>query len=210
MPVRTVVVYPSLSLSLTPPIGSVDALRKAFNLQGKLVLLTVARLVKRKGIERVLKLLPKLAQEFPNLTYVVLGSGPEQDRLKGIAAGHSLPVLFPGAVKDDFLAAWYLLCDVFILTPEPDPQDVEGFGIVYLEAQAAGKPIVATAVAGVPEAVDGAGVLVQSDAELLQACRRLLSDQLERARLGAHGREHVAQFSPAAQAAKLKNYLYGY
>ncbi len=208
-PQHTAVVYPSLDLPMAVSPEALDELRRRHRLEGKLVLLTVARLVQRKGIERVLSILPQLGQEFPNLAYVVVGSGPEGERLKQLAVQQNLPVVFVGGADDQALAAWYLLCDVFVLTPEPDPVDVEGFGIAYLEAQAAGKPVVATRVAGVPEAVGEGGVLVQTDQELLAACGRLLRDQAERVRLGAIGQKRVTQFTPAAQVAALRRFLYG-
>ena len=206
-PLRTVVVYPSLSLSEQQP-ELVEKLKQDFRLTGKLVLLSVARLVSRKGIAQVLSMLPELRKQFPNLVYVVVGDGPERSLLEATAHSANLPALFTGAVSDDYLSAWYSLCDVFILTPASDPVDVEGFGIVYLEAQAAGKPVIGSSVGGVPEAVGEAGILISSSQELAAAVRALLTDQNLRQSLGAKGSARVRQgFTPQAQAATLRHYV---
>ena len=95
----------------------------------------------------------------------------------------------------------YVLADIFVLTPEDDPVDIEGFGIVYLEAQSAGLPIIASRVGGVPEAVGEAGILVKNYEELKSALLLLLKNPTEHNRLGKIGQERVARlFNPKFQA----------
>jgi phosphatidyl-myo-inositol dimannoside synthase len=206
--VSTVVVHPSLYLPTSNDPGRTAELRKQFKLGNNLVLLTTCRLVHRKGVASVLAALPDLIKTFSNLTYVVVGDGPERARLEEQARQGNLPVVFVGSVDDETLAAWYQACDVFVLTPEPDPVDVEGFGTVYLEAQACGKPVIGSRVGGVPEAVGEGGVLISSSSEFVSACERLLADPELRRNLGARGQLRAQGFTAAAQAAKLKHYLY--
>ncbi len=205
---RTVVIYPAAQGAPAAP-EAVAELAGRHHLEGKQIVLTVARLVKRKGIGTVLSVLPQLQAQFPGLVYVVVGDGPERARLEQLATSSTVPVLFAGAVSEAELAAWYSLATVFVLTPEPDPVDVEGFGIVYLEAEGAGKPVIGSRVGGVPEAVGDGGMVVSTPEELAAACRTLLGDPNLRQALGAKGKARVAQgFTVAAQAAKLKQYLY--
>lgn len=206
---RRVVVLPGVDAPAKVSIGGVEEFRARYQLVGKLVLLTVCRLVRRKGVDDVLAVLPELQRKFPDLTYVVVGDGPERTRLEKLAHQLRVSVLFAGAVDEPALNTWYQMCDVFVLTPKDDPTDVEGFGMVYLEAQAAGKPVVATRVGGVPEAVGDAGLLVTSTMELQTALHELLISPAARESLGQQGSRRVQGFTWAGQAAILRRYLYG-
>lgn len=163
------------------------------------ILLTVCRLVPRKGIDRMLHVLPVLRRRFPSVRYVIIGTGPDEARLRQLAQskGVSDCVLFLGACSDDELLAWYARCTAFVLLAESRQggADVEGFGIVFLEANACGKPVIAGNSGGVSEAVlDGeTGLLVDpSDASaVIGACMRLLADPELCRRLGEAGRRRV-------------------
>ncbi|MDP3986231.1 MAG: glycosyltransferase family 4 protein [Candidatus Veblenbacteria bacterium] len=205
-PKATVVVYPAVSL-LSVDKAAVEQLRQTHGLQGKQVVLTVARLVERKGIPWALSAVAELQSTHPNMRYVVVGEGPEREVLAHQAQESGANVIFVGAVADTELAAWYALADVFVLTPQEGPQDVEGFGIVYLEAQAAGVPVVASPVGGVPEAVGECGVFVRNQAELSAALQSLLENPERRRSLVAQGLERVRAFSATHQAQVLRNYL---
>lgn len=205
---HTIVVYPSLSLPEHSPKLAAE-LKQRHVLAGRRVLLTTCRLVARKGVARVLEVLPELARAVKELTYVVVGEGPERNDLEYISQTMGLPVIFVGAVSDAELSAWYSLADVFVLTPVEDKVDVEGFGIVYLEAQAAGKPVVGSAVGGVPEAVGQGGLVIHSQAELASALIRLFTTPELARSLGELGRARVAhEFTPERQAAILRKQLY--
>lgn len=209
VPKRVLILYPAPSQlpETTPKL--LQALKATYKLQGKLVLLTVARLVPRKGIDRMLAALSELHKQFPNLVYVVVGDGPDRKRLESMAQELGVYVVFTGEVEDTELAAWYALCDVFVLVPTPTAHDVEGFGMVLVEAQAAGKPVIGSQSGGVPEAVGEAGYLIQTQDELRAALGTLLKDPAERKRLGQAGQKHAQAFTWAAQAGKLKARLYG-
>lgn len=165
---------------------------------GTPVLLTVARLIPRKGVDTVLRALPAL----PGTHYVVAGNGPDRPRLEALAAelGVRERVTFVGAVDDAALPGLYAAADLFVMTPreEPGRQDVEGFGIVYCEAAAAGLPVVAARSGGVAEAVrEGeTALLVPPDdrAALAAALRALVDDAALRRRMGNAGRKAVETY----------------
>lgn len=171
-------------------------LRKRLGLPDSNVLLTVCRLVPRKGIDLVLECVAGLSREFPGLSYVVAGAGPDEGRLREMSRTFGIEerVRFLGEVDNAVKAALYELCDIFVLPNRIlGGTDWEGFGIVFLEAALAAKPAVGGKNGGVADAVvDGeTGLLVNTDenaCETAAAIRRLLLDDGLRARLGMNGR----------------------
>lgn len=104
------------------------------------IILTAARLSKAekyKGYDKILMALPEICKTIPNVHYILVGKGDDRSRVKTLVERLGLEehVTFAGYVPDDELAAYYQLCDVFAM-----PSKGEGFGIVYLEALACGKP----------------------------------------------------------------------
>jgi phosphatidylinositol alpha-1,6-mannosyltransferase len=172
-------------------------LRERLGLVGRPVLLTISRLVARKGIDAVLGVLASVQRTVPGVAYVVVGDGPERGRLEAEARANGVAdaVHFVGSVKDEDLPVWYSLGDVFVMPSRSEPPDVEGFGIVYLEAGACERPVVALRSGGVPDAVaDGvSGVLVELDdpRALGASLSELLLDPARAAELGRRGRERV-------------------
>lgn len=163
------------------------------------VLLTVARLVPRKGIDTVLQALSILCQAFPDLEYRVVGQGPDRKRLEALARQYEVDqnVRFLGQVPAAKLPDTYRSAHVFVMPTrhEPGAASIEGFGIVYLEASASGLPVVAAPSGGAAEAVrDGeTGLLIPPDdpLALADALGRLLRDAELRRRLGQAGRRWV-------------------
>ncbi|MDZ4221650.1 MAG: glycosyltransferase family 4 protein [Patescibacteria group bacterium] len=148
-------------------------LREEHNIGSGPLLLTISRLVPRKGINLVIRALPEVWKTVPSLRYVIVGDGEERKRLETMALSvlseyypgdkeGGKKILFAGAVEEDEKNAWLSACDCFILTPIDDPNDFEGYGIVYKEAQMFGKPVIGSNVGGVPEAVGTNGDLVDS------------------------------------------------
>ena len=172
-------------------------LRARLGLSGRPVLVTIARLVERKGIDSVLEALSSVRRAVPDVAYVVVGDGPERARLEALAraAGVDGAVQFVGPVPDEELPLWYSLGDVFVMPSRSEAPDVEGFGIVYLEAGACERPVVALSAGGVPDAVaDGiSGLLVTpgDGATLAAKLSELLLDPARAAELGRRGRERV-------------------
>lgn len=162
---------------------------------GSRILLTVARLSAAepgKGIDTVIRAMPRLTAAFPELRYVVVGDGDARPSLEKLAeeCGVSDRVVFAGLRKVGSLRAFYEAADIFVM-----PSQQEGFGIVFLEAMAAGKPAVAANCGGAPEVVaDGqTGFLVEyGDVEGLTArLGQLLADDELRGRMGESARRIV-------------------
>jgi len=165
--------------------------------EGELRLLSVSRMAahdKDKGIDQVIMALPAVIAACGRVVYTVIGDGEDRARLEALAesVGVRQVVRFLGAVPDEELHAQLSACDVFVL-----PSRKEGFGIVFLEAMAYGKPVVGGAHGGTPEVIrDGeTGLLVRHGdvPGLAAALIRLLSDPHERRRMGEAGRQLVKQ-----------------
>jgi phosphatidylinositol alpha-1,6-mannosyltransferase len=180
----------------------VEQARKRFALDGRFVLLTIARLVPRKGHLAVLNALAGLKDRIPNLRYVIVGDGRTKGRLHQAVRELSLEhiVLFGGEVSDQERTSLLHACDVFVMPNSdilrPDGVlDTEGFGIGFLEAAACGKPAIGGNAGGAPEAVsDGqTGILVDpaNTDELEEAIFRLYSDRDLACRLGLEGKRRV-------------------
>jgi phosphatidylinositol alpha-1,6-mannosyltransferase len=161
---------------------------------GSRVLLTVGRLLASepgKGVDLVIRAMPRLLNSFPNLYYVVIGDGDGRPALEKLAAecGVAGRVLFSGA-REGSLRGYYDAAEVFVM-----PSRQEGFGIVFLEAMAAGTPVVGAACGGATEAVaDGeTGFLVKyGDVPMLETrLAALLADDALRKRMGEAGRRKI-------------------
>ena len=179
-----------------------DELARELELAGNLVLLTVARLERTKGVDLVLESLAALSRSVPGLRYVVVGDGAERGRLQdqARALGIERLVTFTGPADETSKLALYSLCDVFVMPSRLVPgRPWEGFGIALLEAAMFGKPAVGGRVGGTADAVDDGvtGLLVDtSDARgTHEALSRLIADEGLRARLGAAGRRRVRERS---------------
>ena len=163
-------------------------------------LMTVARLVRHKGIDTVLRAMAILADSAPDLRYAVVGAGERLDELRALAGelGVADRVHFLTDVPDADLPALYNVADVYVQVSRRAENGVEGFGIAIVEASACGVPVVAGRSGGMPDAVrEGAtGVLVdsESDAAVAAALRRLLDEPGHARMLGAGGRSAVESF----------------
>jgi phosphatidylinositol alpha-1,6-mannosyltransferase len=175
----------------------VEAVRRRHSLQGAPVLLTVGRLQRRKGQDMVIQALPRIAQKIPNVKYVIVGSGEEQTALVELARRYAVQdkVIFVGKVIDGELAAYFAACDVFIMPNRQIGPDIEGFGIVFLEAGAAGKPVIGGRSGGTGEAIiegeTGLRVDGENVEEIANAALSLLVDSIKAHCLGACGRRRV-------------------
>jgi glycosyltransferase involved in cell wall biosynthesis len=159
---------------------------------GRFTVLSVCRFYPRKRLHLLLQAAGRLRLEIPELEIRIVGGGPEAARLRKLCQELRLTnfVRFPGDLSQDELAAEYNRADVFCL-----PSVQEGFGIVFLEAMAAAKPIVAVNAAAVPEVVKH-GILVPADdaASLADGIHRLYRQPEMRAKLGEAGRRDVEQY----------------
>jgi phosphatidylinositol alpha-1,6-mannosyltransferase len=163
------------------------------------LLLTVGRLQKRKGQDVVIKALPEVRKRFPDVRYLIVGDGEEAENLRRLAEakGVSDNVLFAGKVPDSDLPGFYAACDLFIMANRAVNGDIEGFGMVFLEANAAGKPVIGGISGGTRDAIlDGqTGVRVEGERPeaVASAIVRLLADPDLRNRMGEAGRRRVVR-----------------
>jgi phosphatidylinositol alpha-1,6-mannosyltransferase len=162
------------------------------------LLLTVARLVPHKGQDVMLECMPELLSEIPDLRYVIVGGGPDENRLRSITRrlGVENRVIFAGRLSDSEMAEAYATSTVYIgLSRVEGGIDAEGFGISFVEAAASGVPSVAGDSGGVRSAVrDGVtGILVDPSnlADIIAAIRTLLIDSSMRERMGYAARALV-------------------
>jgi glycosyltransferase involved in cell wall biosynthesis len=154
--------------------------------------LCVCRFYPRKRVEVLLRSAALLRDRIPRLELRIVGNGPERARLRQIASDLRLEssIRWLGDVNLQTLAAEYGRCDVFCL-----PSVQEGFGIVFLEAMAAGKPVIAVRAAAVPEVVRD-GILVEPDnpEALAEALLTLYREPDLRSSLGSAGARRVEEF----------------
>jgi len=187
------------------PDVDATAVRRRHGLDGTRVILTVGRLVERKGQDTVIRALPRVREAVGRVRYVIAGTGPEASRLAALAkdVGCGADVVLAGRVPDGELPAYYAACDVFIMPSRELPQrdGVEGFGIVFLEAGASGRPVIGGRSGGIADAVlDGTtGRLVDplSTDEVAEALIGLLLNPSEAERLGREGRARAEHLETA-------------
>ncbi|MFB6363164.1 glycosyltransferase family 4 protein [Paenibacillus elgii] len=180
---------------------TLDALRMKWGLDGKRVILTVARLVERKGHDVTLKALSKLIVEYPDLCYVICGDGPDKERLSKLVSEYGLEpyVRFTGVVDDEELAVLYSFADLFIMPSREiiEKGDVEGYGIVFLEANYNRLPVIAGNSGGIPDAVldNVTGYLVDplSDGEIAMRIKSLLDNANLCREMGENGFRWVTE-----------------
>jgi phosphatidylinositol alpha-1,6-mannosyltransferase len=206
---KITVVYPGVDAERFAPATVESVLRTRLAPKGGLLLLSVGRLQRRKGHDLAIRAVQMLRDEGLGIRYVIAGDGEEKAALQKLAGelGLSDVVLFAGRVPDDELPAYYAACDIFLMPNREEPSDFEGFGIVFLEAAASGKPVIAGRSGGAADAVlEGVtGLLVSgTDAgELAQTIRRLAASMSLRAELGTAGRCRVLERFTWARAASV-------
>ncbi len=178
---------------VVPELIDLAAWRELFaSVQGapdptRFVVLSVARFYRRKRIHLLLEAARSLQNRIPGFELRIVGDGPEGRRLRGLAPRSAK---FLGTVSKRDLALEYKRCDLFCL-----PSVQEGFGIVFLEAMAAGRPIVAVSASAVPEVAPHALFAAPGDAEsLAKAVHLAWSDPALRDTVARAGSEHVRHY----------------
>ena len=193
------VVYPGVDVE-SFGAGRRASVKHEMGWDDSLLLLTIGRLQRRKGHDLAIQAMARLRRTHRNARYLIVGKGQEEARLRQLIELHQLGdvVRIVGEVPQAELARYYASADIFLHPNRVDDDgDVEGFGIVFLEAAASGIPTIGGASGGVPEAVsDGqTGLLVggRDVDELLKAIVTLADAPDLRRRMGEAGRERVAR-----------------
>lgn len=165
------------------------------------LIVCISRLVRRKGQDMLIRSMPRILAQHPDARLLIVGVGPRGKALEQFArdCGVADQVIFAGKVSFDELPAYYNAGTVFAMPARTrgGGLDVEGLGIVYLEAQACGVPVIAGNSGGAPETViDGETGVVVNGASADSVATGLLTvlDNPRRAsEMGIHGREHVVE-----------------
>lgn len=183
-----------------------------YDLSSKKIILSIGRLVGRKGHAQVLGAMIHVWQSHQDAIYVIIGDGHERETLETMAEPHGNQVIFTGKVSNDEKYAWLELCHFFVMPALADETDVEGFGIVYLEAASFAKPSIASNVGGAVEAVldKKTGLLVDPTNidDIATQMNLLLKDNALRIKLGKNAKERVQnELLWSEQVKKLKNLL---
>ena len=178
------------------------SLQTLYGLHDCFVFVSVCRLLEKKGIDMAIRAFARVVQQHGNARFLVVGTGPFAQELQALAAslGIAREVIFAGQVADSELVEHYLLGDVFVMPNRELPNgDTEGFGLVFLEANACGLPVIAGRDGGSPDAVhDGINGLVVDGSlpgMVETAMLQLLEDAGLRDRLREGGRSVSAAAS---------------
>jgi len=217
-PEKNVVLHPGCDTERFRPRETTDQIRQ--QLLGehwkRKVILTVGNLVERKGHDTVIQALPTVLKQVPDAVYLIVGHGARRAELEVLASelGVRGQVILAGLCSDQQLPEVYALGDVFVMASRArlESCDVEGFGLVFLEAGATGKPVIAGRSGGIPDAVvhGETGYLVDpSDpGEVAKYLIQVLQDRSLAANLGRNGRERVLrEFTWERFAHRLSNVL---
>jgi len=182
-PERITLIYPGVDIERFRPGLPCDDLKASIGLTaGQKLILSVGRLSRRKGFDMVIRSLPELLRQGLDVRYALIGIGEDRDYLTSLAqelgVGDRLHML--GHVLPEDLPRWYNACDVFAMPNREISGDTEGFGMVFVEAAACGKPALAGLAGGTGAAVvDGFTGRRAEGAELAEvvgALRELLAD----------------------------------
>ncbi len=167
-------------------------------------LLFVGRLDLRKGFPVALAAFARLGASREDLRLIVVGDGPERSAVEGLPAGIRTRVEMLGAVANEALPTYHAACDVYV----GPALGGESFGMVLVEAMAAGLPVVASAIEGyrevVRDGVDGLLVPPRDPVALSDAVARILDDEVLAARLRAAGRARGSTFDWTNVAPRLE------
>lgn len=197
---RIELVYPTVDeMRFDPGLDGEDLRRSIGVASDQKLILSVGRLMRRKGFDNVIRALPMLRQRGIDARYAVIGIGEDGDHLRNLASelGVADRVHLLGHVAYDDLPRWYCAGDLFAMPNRDIGGDTEGFGLVYLEAASAAKPSIAGMAGGTGSAVIDGVTGLRVDAErpeaVADALARLLRDPAEAERLGRNGRARVLE-----------------
>ena len=209
-PASIAVIHPGVDIDHFHPGLETADLRVSIALQpGQHLILSVGRLSRRKGFDQVIRSLPILLQQKMDVQYAIIGTGEDRDYLGSLAhqVGVAERVHLLGQVSPEDLPRWYNACAVLAMPNREIDGDTEGFGMVFLEAAACARPVVAGRAGGAGSAVlhgvTGLSVDGADLQEVASALARILSDPALRDALGRKGRARALRdFSWEAVARK--------
>ncbi|TDC95638.1 glycosyltransferase family 1 protein [Nonomuraea deserti] len=197
-PAKLVRLVPGVDTGQYRPGTARRSIRAELGLEDRPVVVCVSRLVPRKGQDQLIRAWPQVLRAVPDAVLLLVGDGPHRRTLERLAAGHE-SVRFTGAVPAAGLPGYYAAGDVFAMPCRTrwEGLDVEGLGIVFLEAAATGLPVVVGASGGTTDAVrpGETGLVVDGEDvdDIARALVELLSDPGKARKMGAVGRDWIAR-----------------
>lgn len=205
------VINPGINREIIVNEKLINNFKNKYNLNDKIVLFSVSRLIRRKGIDKTIEAMPKILKKEPRAIYFIIGDGPDRSYLVDLK--NSLPaniknrIIFLGSLEDDLKWALFSLADIFVMPSREDKGNLEGFGIVYLEANLFGKPVIAGNSGGIGEAVinNKTGFLVNPENidEITEKIVFLAANSDIRKKMGKAGEKRVLEnFNWKTQAEK--------
>lgn len=198
---RLVQIAPGIDVDHFKPVAKSSGLIEKYGLQDNLVIMCVGRLVHRKGQDKLIEAMPSILKSNPSAVLVLIGAGPRAKKLESLVAKYKIysNVLFLGRVSYEELPAHLAMADLFIMPSRSRlfGLEVEGLGIVYLEASSCGLPVIAGESGGAPDAVrvGETGFLVDgtNPDEIAEVVSSSLSDLPKLKRMGEEGRRWAVE-----------------
>ncbi len=176
------------------PTKKREEFRKEFDMKDKYIMLSVSNLVKVKGIDVIIKSIPKIRETFPNLVYLIVGGGEERKNLEELTGKLGLNdcVIFAGVKLNEELADYYNASDIFALMSVEEEDVIESFGIVYLEASYFKLPVLGRNVYDAIEDGKSGFLVPNEDTFKIKVCE-LLKNRKLRNDIGSYGRQRVIE-----------------
>lgn len=193
------VLHPGMDASRFAPAEPDPVFLDSMDWNDRTVILTVGRLQRRKGQDMLIRALPLLLEQHPDILYAIVGNGDERQLLEQLVNDLKLQhhVVFLGDIDDATMIHCYQQCTLFALPNRTEGSDIEGFGMVLAEAQACGKAVLAGDSGGTRETmiVGETGVIADctSPEPLAEALLQLLGNRDRLVTMGQRGRQHVSE-----------------
>ncbi len=215
-PERIVMTYPTVDVERFRPGLAFADLRAGIGLAaGQSLVLSVGRLQRRKGFDQVVCALPGLVARGLDVHYAIVGIGDDHDYLADLARDHGVAdrLHLLGHIDPDDLPRWYCACDLFAMPNRAIGGDTEGFGLVFMEANACGKAVIAGRAGGTGSAVLDGQTGLRVDGEDVRAVEDAIAGLLARPdearRMGGAGRERAVRRFTSDQRAELIRQVLG-
>jgi len=190
------VINPAINIDVSVNENLEKELIKKYKNNNEFIIFSVCRLVKRKGIDQVIKVFKGIKKDYPSLKYLIAGTGGDEQYLRDLA-GEEKDIVFLGKISDEEKWAYLSICDIFSMPSRNIEGDFEGFGIVYLEAGLMSKAVLAGDSGGVADAVihNQTGLLVNPEDtnEIKNAIIKLMNDGDFRKKLGENAKKRIIE-----------------
>lgn len=196
-PDKIQVLNPGVDASKFIPSSESEQLKGLLNCSNRTNILTVGRLQKRKGQDLMIQAIPAIKRVFPDVLYTIVGNGDDENYLKQLVFELDLNnnVRFLTDATDELMLQYYQCCDIFILPNRTVGRDIEGFGMVLVEAQSCGKVVIAGDSGGTRETmlIDETGFIIDctDHKNIAEKLIDIIPQKDTLKTMGKRGREHV-------------------